>query len=133
MVPQWFRRELYPGDEGGDVDTARRLLFLPPGPWDAEAAHRLRGRTQAAGWILTAELAEVLGETVRTGLRPSWWHRELHRGMYGDDVSALRSRLGLQSGDFDQELEDEVRRWQSANDLTPTGAVDEDLAIKLGE
>lgn len=133
MTPRWFRREIYPGDVGSDVNIARRLLHLPPGTWDAEAAHRLRARNRAAGWILTAELAETLGETATRGTRPPWWHRSLSRGMYGDDVFALRERLGLSSGDYDQELEDAVRRWQSANDLTPTGVVDEDLAIKLGE
>ena len=132
-MPSWFRRDIYPGDTGGDVDTARRLLHLAPGPWDTEAAHRLRGRNPAAGWILTAELAESIGETERTDLRPSWWHRELSRGMSGDDVLGLRARLMLSPGDYDQELEDEVRRYQSAQGLTPTGVVDEALAIMLGE
>jgi len=133
-MPSWFRREILPGDTGGDVNTARRLLLLPPGPWDEEARHRLRGRTGASGWVLTAELAEMLGETEAAGLPPTWWQRELSPGMAGDDVASLRERLGLDPGDvYDRELEDAVRRWQSAHELPLTGCVDESLAILLGE
>lgn len=132
-TPRWWRRDIHPGDTGSDVDTARRLLFLPPGPWDATCVHRVRSLEKAAGDVLTASLAEAIGETVLTGIRPSWWHRRLARGMSGDDVTALRERLELEPGEYDQECEDAVRRWQSAQGLTPTGVVDESLAIELGE
>ena len=132
-MPHWFRREIHPGMTGSDVDAARRLLRLPSGPWDTEAALRMNGRCKGSGAILTASVAEVLGETVLAGLTPSWWHRGLSRGMSGPDVLALRARLDLEPGGYDLELEDEVRRWQSAHDITPTGVVDEELARLLGE
>lgn len=66
-------------------------------------------------------------------LNPPWFHRDLKRGMSGDDVKMVRRRLGMTAGSsFDKATEDAVNRFRSKLHLTPNGLVNKSLAYYIG-
>jgi len=141
MTPSWFRREIGIGDFGPDVNVIRRKLGLPAGQYTAQVAALIRGicgrYDLPVSSEVTEEVAVLLGETEAriAGLPPQWYVRERHFGDEGPDVHALRLILGL-SGDPDRldiQCSNAVRRFQSGSGLKPTGVVDADLALLLGE
>jgi len=137
-VPGWFRRTLHDGMAGADVDVVRRMLGMGLGGYDADVAVRVRGVQRSVGLpmsgVVDSETAVVFGETATSGMTPDWFVRDLAYGDTGDDVAALRYMLGLEEGDlFDRRVEDAVRRFESENRVVPTGVVDENLAIEIGE
>ena len=141
MPPSWFRREIGIGDFGPDVNIVRRKLGLPTGQYTAQVAALIRGLCERYGLKVssevTAEVAGLLGETEAriAGLTPEWYVRELRFGDEGPDVHALRLILGL-PGDPDRldiQCSNAVRRFQSGSGLKPTGVVDAELALLLGE
>jgi peptidoglycan hydrolase-like protein with peptidoglycan-binding domain len=65
---------------------------------------------------------------------PSWFIRELSRGMEGPDIFAMQRLIKMVSnGVFDRETEAHVRAVQLANGLRSTGVVDADTAEVIGE
>lgn len=127
------------GDHGPDVDIVRRKLGLPPGKFDRSAWQRVAGIARERGLPETGEVTEaiasVLGESeaARAGLTPQWFRRELHRGDFGPDVSAVRTLMGLDDGPFDHTLEAAVRRYESGAGLQITGKVGIAVARLMGE
>jgi hypothetical protein len=68
------------------------------------------------------------------GLTPEWFRRPLAAGDHGDDVEHLSTMLGLPATTaFSPEIEAAVRRLQSELRMTPTGVVDEAVAVAIGD
>jgi peptidoglycan hydrolase-like protein with peptidoglycan-binding domain len=137
----WFQRTIFSGDFGEDVRVVQRKLGMEPTGWyDNSTRERVIGMARKNGietnGEVNADVAGALGESEAnaSGLAPQWFERELSKGDEGKDVAWLRGRLGLdrESGVFDEETADGVRRFQSYHRLTPTGRVDEFLARLLG-
>lgn len=127
---------------GDDVEVVHRKLGLPPNtPYNTTTARMVqqlaRKAKVATDGEVTKDVAAVLGESAdreaRGGL-PSWYTRPiLQMFQEGEDVRALRERLGLGSNDnrYDADAEAAVRRVQSANGLYVNGVVDEATARAL--
>lgn len=141
-LPRWFRRIISEGMTGTDVDVVRRKLgFTDSGPYDRSVQERVVGLARRKHVVtegdVTPEVATVLGESEadKAGLTPEWYQHPI-RYMFqeGEDVRALRGRLGLGTRDnrYDPDAEDAVRRFQSAHGLPSTGFVDEELAKRIG-
>lgn len=140
-VPRWFRRELDIGDEGSDVEVVRLKLGLGPGVYDTNTKRMVLALARKKGipsdGEVNSEVAEQLGSTAAedAGLTPSWYVQPVDQMFQeGEDIRALRERLGLGSTDnrFDPDAESAVRRFQSAHGLPMTGQVNEDLAKLIG-
>lgn len=135
----WFHRELTIGCVGADVELVRRKLNAPSiGEYDRDLEARVRGLQRSAGLpatgIVDSETADAIGEPARLGLVPEWFRRPLGPGDHGNDVESLSVMLGLPATTaFTPEVEAAVRRAQSQLHLTPTGMVDESVAIALGD
>lgn len=137
MVPLWYRRVIQMGDTGPDVRIVRRKLgLIPDGPFDRAAIERIRGMTNDKTDVVDEVIATLLGESEanKAGLTPEWFTRPLERHDIGEDVRALRAILGVWDDNrFEHDLEDAVRRFQSARGLLPDGKVNEELARLLGD
>lgn len=137
MIPLWYRRVIQEGDTGPDVVIVRRKLGLvPDGPFDRSVIERVRGMTNDKTAIVDEVVATLIGESEanKAGLLPEWFVRPLERHDIGEDVRALRRILDVWDDNrFEHDLEDAVRRFQSAHDLVPDGKVDERLARLLGD
>lgn len=139
-APAWFSRTLRVGDSGGDVKIVqRKLLDEITGTFSEENAARVRGLQLAKGLPVSGEVdeptAEVLGESADAGQTPEWYERDLALWDEGADVKALREALGMNNGDdrFDPDVEAAVRRFQSENEIDPTGRVNHDLAVLISQ
>lgn len=138
-MASWFHRPLALGSQGADVDLVRRKLNAPQGTeYDQDLEARVRGVQRRNGipvtGIVDADTADAIGEPARKGLVPSWYRRPLGPGTHGDDVESLHEMLGLPASTaFSSMVEDAVRRLQSQLRVTPTGVVDEALAIAIGD
>ena len=138
-MPSWFTRVLALGDSGGDVELVQRKLHASTsGTYDIATEARVRGLQKHHGLLVTgvvdATTAEVLGESVRQGMMPEWFFRDLRLGTEGADVLVLTEQLGMSpSAFFDDVTESAVRRFQSSHDLYPTGVVTETDAIAIGD
>lgn len=134
--PRWFHRPLRGDESGPDVDVVNRKLGLVATTYGDETKRYIRGLQQQHGLeadgIVDADLADILGEAADGHLTPEWFTRSLRLHCKGEDVAALRLRLGLPAGDlFDEETHKAVLRFQSARGLNLTGLVTEDLALLL--
>lgn len=137
MVPSWYRRVIYVGMTGPDVEVVRRKFGLGSGPYDTTTERMVaalaRKNRIASDGETNREVAEKLGPSAaeEAGLGPDWYVRPIEQMFQeGEDVRALRGRLGLGKNDnrFDADAEAAVRRIQSAHDLPVTGLVDERTA-----
>lgn len=135
----WYSRVLTLGMTGADVELVQRKLRSPvTGTYNAETASRVRGVQWADKLPVTGMVdsvtADRIGESVRTGLTPDWYTRELGMRSDGPDVQQLRAALGLHNhGPYDQIVEATVRRFQSAHHLPLTGRVCETDAVALSD
>jgi peptidoglycan hydrolase-like protein with peptidoglycan-binding domain len=138
-MASWFHRELELGCTGADVDLVRRKLNAPAGAgYDADLEARVRGVQRKYGLPVTgrvdSDTADAIGEPARMGLTPEWFRRPLAAGDHGDDVEHLSTMLGLPATTaFSPEIEAAVRRLQSELRMTPTGVVDEAVAVAIGD
>ena len=140
MTPSWFTRVLALGDSGGDVELVQRKLHASTsGTYDTATEARVRGFQKYHGLLVTgvvdASTADVLGESIRHGMIPDWYFRDLAPGDQGIDVARVRELLGLSPGRvvFDTHLEVALRRFQSAHGLISTGVISEQDAIVIGD
>lgn len=134
MIPKWYVREIRAGMAGPDVKTCKRILGLDwETPWDGTAQVLLRGYFGRD--YVTADIAEKIGESeaAAEGLPPEWYVRDLEPGMWGPDVDAVRKILDLGHGIYDDHMESAVRRYQSNHQIVPTGTINEELSLLLGE
>jgi peptidoglycan hydrolase-like protein with peptidoglycan-binding domain len=139
-MASWYSRILTVGMVGADVELVQRKLRASTlsGVYDAETASRVRGvqfadKLPVTG-IVDSTTANAIGESIRLGMIPDWFHRDMVTGDTGDDVTRLRALLGLPDGDrFEVALEAAVRRFQSAHHLPLTGQVHEKDAVALGD
>lgn len=136
-TPLWYHRPLMGGERGRDVDIVQRKLGAPAtGVYDDETRQLVRGLQEVnhlmpTGWV-DEHVAAILGEAADHKLTPEWFTRTLRPGDRGQDVAALRERLGLvPSPSFDDETRRAVLRFQSAHDMKLTGIVNEQLSLKL--
>jgi len=128
------------GDSGGDVRLVQRKLHAgTSGTYDRATEARVRGFQRHRGLLVTgvvdASTADALGESIRQGMIPDWYFRDLAPGDQGIDVARVRELLGLTDGHvvFDAHLEVALRRFQSAHGLYPTGVISEQDAIVIGD
>lgn len=116
-VPLWWSVP-----ENRAAITQRRLCLPVTGQWDAYTVATVRGVQALASLPITGVVDEAtaaaLGPRVTDGDVPSWF--TTGEGNYSDVVERL---VGGEAG---------LRRFQSAQGLTPTGAVDEATARLLG-
>jgi len=139
-MASWFSRILTIGCIGADVELVQRKLRGNniSGTYDAETASRVRGiqfadKLPVTG-VVDSATADAIGESVRLGMVPDWFSRNLALGDAGDDVTRLRTLLVLPPGDrFDASVEAAVRRFQSAHHLPLTGQIREVDATVLGD
>lgn len=140
-IPLWYRRVINVGMTGPDVDVVQRKLGLAPGPYDNTTARMVIALARKTGVAsdgeVNHEVAEKLGESAagKAGLFPDWYTRPIEQMFQeGEDIRALRERLGLGSNDnrFDADAEAAVRRIQSGHNLPVTGLVDEHTARVIG-
>lgn len=109
------------------------------GTYDQPTAARVRGVQKKKGLPQTGAVdeatAEALGEKPNTGSLPGWFTRDVCPGDHGPDVDAVRILLKQPNLPVyvDSALENEVRRFQSENGLTPSGVVDESTARLLAD
>jgi hypothetical protein len=138
-IPSWYRRTIGPGSEGPDVRVVLRKLGLDPDqPYGELAIARIKGVARRLGvfdhdGVVDEEIARALGEaaTAEAGLMPEWF--SLKRGDTGSIVARAARLLGLDTDEFDGEMEDAVRRLQSSSRIDPTGVLDAETARALGE
>ena len=140
MAPRWFTREITLGDEGADVLIVQRKVDAPmSGKYDDETAARVRGVQKKKGLQQSGKVDEAtateLGEKASAGQTPVWFDGDCRPGCSGPCVAQVRILLGQPNlpVDFDRDLEDAVRRFQSANELDVTGVVDEQTAVVLAD
>lgn len=140
MAASWYTRVLALGSEGGDVELVQRKLHAAQsGVYDAATEARVRGLQKHHNLPVTGIVddvtAEAIGESIRRGMVPEWYHRDLQLGDHGDDVLAMTSLLGMTDMGtvFDHMAEDVLRRFQSAHSLPTTGKLSEQDAIALGD
>ena len=139
-MASWYSRILTLGMVGDDVLLVQRKLRASniSGTYDAETASRVRGlqfadKLPVTGMVDT-NTADAIGESVRLGLTPDWFTRDMAVGSTGRAVTRLRSLLGQPDGDlYDDTLEAAVRRFQSAHHLPLTGRMRKEDAITLGD
>ena len=138
MTVSWYRRELDLGATGEDVRIVQRRLGAPvTGIYDEDTMAYVRGLQRLKGLPMSGKTdnatADAVGEKARAGMLPEWYSRPLHMWDEGDDVRELRLALGFTNGDnrYDPDLELAVRRFQSEHELTPSGRIDEETALKL--
>jgi len=139
-VASWFSRILTIGCVGDDVRLVQRKLRASniTGVFDAETASRVRGLQWADKLMVTGMVdlhtADAIGESIRLGMVPDWFSRDMVTGCTGADVARLRTLLGLPDGDrFDTVVEAAVRRFQSAHHLPLTGHLSKEDAVTLGD
>lgn len=138
-IPSWFSRPIGPGDTGPDVKVALRKLGLDPEqPYGDLAVVRVKGMARRLGFynhdgILDEHMAAVLGEAeiTKAGAMPAWFCLKL--GDSGTQVAAAAKLLGVDGIEFGVEMEDAVRRFQSSRRIEPTGTIDAETAMALGE
>ena len=139
--PAWFTRDIQLGDEGQDVLIVQRKVDAPmTGTYDQDTAARVRGVQKTMGHIqdgvVDAETAAELGEKPGAGQRPEWFGcDEVKAGCACPAVAKVRILLGQPNLPvyFDKDLEDAVRRYQSAEGLPVTGVVDLETATLLDD
>ena len=139
-MASWYSRILTLGCVGADVRLVQRKLRASniSGLFDAETAARVRG-IQLAGklpvtGVVDSTTADAIGESIRLGMIPDWFSRDMAVGDTGDDVARLRALLGFSPDTgFDASLEAAVRRFQSAHHLPLTGVMGEADATALGD
>jgi len=139
-MASWFSRILTVGCVGADVELVQRKLRASniTGLFDAETASRVRGLQWADKLPVTGMVdyttSDAIGESIRLGMTPDWFSRDMVTGCTGADVARLRTLLGLPDGDrFDSVVEAAVRRFQSAHHLPLTGRMRKEDAITLGD
>ena len=67
-------------------------------------------------------------------MSPLWYRRPLLGGEQGHDVDVVQRKLmAPATGTYDEETKQRVRGVQRANDLAPTGLLDQRVAEILGE
>lgn len=124
----WFYRDLYEGDSGADVGVVAVKLGSADHSMTAELTARVRGAQRHQGLPVTGIVdratAEALGESAAYGLVPRWFQDSLI------DETGLRLALHISSY---ADLQDAIRRFQSAHHRYPTGDMDESLAVEIGE
>jgi len=82
-MASWFSRILTVGCVGADVELVQRKLRASTlsGVYDAETASRVRGVQFADKLLVTgmvdATTANAIGESIRFGFTPDWFHRDL--------------------------------------------------------
>ena len=140
MTPRWFQREITLGDEGDDVLIVQRKVDAPmTGKFDTETSARVRGvqkkRKLKETGTVNRETATELGEKAGSGSTPEWFDGDCRPGCSGPCVAQVRILLGQPNlpVDFDKDLEDAVRRFQSAEGLKVSGVVDEPTAARLAD
>jgi peptidoglycan hydrolase-like protein with peptidoglycan-binding domain len=139
-MASWYSRILTVGMVGADVELVQRKLRASniSGLYDAETASRVRGlqfadKLPVTGMVDT-NTADAIGESIRLGMIPDWFNRDMTVGCTGDDVTRLRVLLGLPGGDrYDAPVEAAVRRFQSARHLPLTGRLSKEDAVTLGD
>jgi hypothetical protein len=141
VVPSWYRRALALGSEGADVELVQRKLNVATsGVFGVSTEAKVRGFQTHHGLPVTGvideETADLLGESIRKGLVPDWYKRDLSLGDHGDDVRSLGEALGIgDPGDrFGKVIEMVLRRFQASHpDLELTGRMTEKDAIALSD
>jgi peptidoglycan hydrolase-like protein with peptidoglycan-binding domain len=138
VIPAWWYRDIDDGDQGEDVLIVQRKVDAPmTGTFDAETKARVRGvqrrRKRKETGVVDAGTAEVLGEKPGHGQKPSWFDEDCKAGCSCPAVAQLRILLRQPNLPtyFDKDLEDAVRRYQSAEGLEVTGVVDLATATAL--
>ena len=140
MTPAWFSRPLDEGDRGDDVLIVQRKLGVPmSGVYDHTTTTRVRGfqkkhALEETGTV-TKKTAKKIGDKASKGQTPEWYTRPLSEGDDGVDVKGLRDALHqpLLPDYYDNSLADAVRRFQAEVGLKPTGEVDEQTAVAIGD
>lgn len=140
MTPRWWYRDITLGDEGDDVLIVQRKVGAPmTGEYDGETAARVRGvqkkgKRKETG-VVDQKTAEDLGPKADEGLVPEWFDGECAPGCSCPAVAQVRILLRQPNlpAYFDKDLEDAVRRFQSANGLDTTGVVDGATATLLAD
>ena len=66
-------------------------------------------------------------------MTPAWFHRELTVGCAGSDVRVVARKLGFPGDYFSETHAALVRGLQRVHHLVPSGVVDADTAVVLGE
>jgi peptidoglycan hydrolase-like protein with peptidoglycan-binding domain len=135
-VPKWWTRPLVSGERGRDVDVVQRKLGTSGGVYDDATQAHVRGFQVACGLVVDGIVGPVtagaLGEAADHALTPEWYVRPLEVGSQGEDVAALQVSLGLDpSAYFDELTRRAVLRFQSANNMKLTGAVNRAFALAL--
>lgn len=135
-TPLWYVRPLTGGEFGPDVNVVNRKLGVVAFDYGEDTQAYVRGLQHQHGLTVTGCVDEatacLLGEAADADLPPEWFTRDLEPGLAGEDVTALRKRLGVAAGAvFDDELRRAVLRFQSANRLPLTGIVDEAMTLLL--
>lgn len=138
-APTWHKRPIRVGDTGPDVTVALRKLGLDPDePFGDLAVARVKGIARRLGIFnhdgsIDEAIAAELGEaaTAEAGLLPEWF--SLRLGDTGTIVARAARLLGQDTEVFTAEMEDAVRRLQSASRIEPTGVLDAETARALGE
>lgn len=138
-VPSWYTRPIGPGDTGPDVTVALRKLGLNPDePYGDLAVTRVRGIARTFGTfdhdgVLDERIAAMLGEAeiTKAGALPAWFC--LKSGDSGTQVAAAARLLHVGGTEFGDDLEDACRRFQSSRRITPSGVIDAETAMALGE
>jgi len=130
-----YVRDLHRARNGEMTYVDAALIPTPPSP--ATALERAAGRGDERAAFQTAFRTHPLYEQLR-GAYVAWQERwgglpsvpvsegaSLKAGSRGARVAALRERLGLEPGDlFDARTATELRAFQSAHGLAPSGTAD---------
>lgn len=138
-APDWYEKELQPGDKHRSVAIVQRKLGIPiTGVFDQTTAAVVRGFQMARKIKKTGTVnvptAVALGDRATKGLTPEWWRRPLQLWDTGKDCEALNAVLNLPPTDrFTPDTEAAIRRWQSARNLPVTGVCHEEIAKILGD
>ena len=140
MTPRWWYRDITLGDEGDDVLIVQRKVDAPmSGQFDGETAARVRGVQKKKGLKETGEVdqatAEALGPKPAEGQLPDWFEEDCGPGCACPAVAEVRILLRQPNLPtyFDKDLENAVRRYQSANGLEVSGVVDGATATHLAD
>jgi peptidoglycan hydrolase-like protein with peptidoglycan-binding domain len=128
MMPRWFHRTLYSGDQGSDVALVQRKLGASiTKTMDDSTVALVRGfqrqRSLPITGVVDHPTAVELGESATYGLVPQWYQPTL-------DEVGLRDALHIRGF---VSLDDAIRRFQSAHGHYPDGLMTEALAIEIGD
>lgn len=124
----WYYRDLYPDDWGNDVSVVAVKLGSTERSMTPDLIARVRGAQRAHHLPVTGVVdrttADALGESATYGLTPLWFQDSLV------DETGLRRALHIGPR---VDLNDAVRRFQSAHGHYPTGEMTQSLALEIGD